>query len=262
LFNYTGNLERKMDSVLETQTSVLETHTSVLAALKKTEQVNSIIVPLVCNMAIKDNNLWTHTQIADSETRRNETYRKDLLKYLGYNPKKRMDYPCMLTGQKGNGDFVVAAHLAPARSKIKILNQIGMKESDISDPRNFLLLASNIEKAYDSLQLSFIKENALSTRLVMKIWDDTIRKNKIWPNSNLVIGSYEGRPLNLGRHKPFKRALSFQAYQAYLKFSYIENEIRLEYGSDDQTEYAKERRLMKENVLRDIRDEIGSDDDI
>lgn len=213
---------------------------------------------------IESNNLWTGTQVKESESERSSSYRKDFLRHLGYNPKKRKQYPCMLTGQVGDGEKVVAAHIAPAKSKIRILNYIGMTADDINNPRNFLLLAKNVEVCFDRQQLSFVKENPLSNDLILKIWDSSASTIPIWESSKLLIGKYDGKKLLLGDHNPFRRALSYQAYQAYIRHAHIGHSIPLEYGSDDQTTFYRQRQTIKEMkdlVMRDIKEEVESDED-
>jgi hypothetical protein len=221
----------------------------------------TFITPLICNIAIKENNLWTNTQV-ESTSERNNSYRKDFLKSLGYTPKKRKQFPCMVTGQSGDGEEVVAAHLAPAKSKARILDSIGMTEQDINSPRNFLLLSKNIEKAFDKLQLSFVKENPLSNNLVMKIWDNSIRSKKIWEGSDHVIGSYDGAILRLGHHIPFKRAMSYQAYQAYLVHKHLHFNEPIDFGTEEAREFARERKLMKQDVIKAINDEVEAYNEI
>ena len=234
---------------------------------------NEVILPAVCNVLIESNNLWNSTQMKESESERSTDYRRNLLVSLVYNLKKRKHYPCMLTGEVGNGDVVVAAHIAPAKSKLRILAYIGMSKEDVSDPRNFLLLAKNVEIAFDAQQISFVKESPISNDLILKIWDDSVARTPIWEltsftgrksHSREIIGNWKGKRLNLGSHAPFKRALSYQAYQAYLRHSYVGHTIPLEYGSDTQTDYFKQRKVLKElkdRVVRDIRDEVDSDND-
>jgi len=58
------------------------------------------LVPIVCNLMIEANNLWTNTQIADTVTDRDEEFRKNLVSHLGYDisksGKKRVMFKCMV----------------------------------------------------------------------------------------------------------------------------------------------------------------------
>jgi hypothetical protein len=78
--------------------------------------------------------------------------------------------------------------------------------------------------------LSFIQKSALDTSLILKIWDDSIRTQPIWPGSDLTIGEFDGTALNLSLPvmlydlQPFRRCLSYQALMAFMansKFSEI-----------------------------------------
>ena len=136
-----------------------------------------------------------------------------------------------------------------------------MKESDVSNVRNGLLLCKGIEEAFDRLQLSFVKSNPLSMDLFLKIWDDSCRSNPLYPGSTILIGGFDGSRLDLSAHKPFLRALSFQAYQSYLVYKNQTMSVApAEYGSDPECEYFKGRELLKSAVLRDIQFEVHDED--
>ncbi len=234
-----------------------------------------MIVPIVCNMAIESNNLWTNTQQTDAITEVDEEQKDRFLEHLGYDvqyhqsvKRKRLTCTCMVTNEDGDSDYqVVMAHIAPKRSKIRLLNSIGMNEGDLQDVRNCLLLAHGIEKGFDKLRLSFIKSNPLQNRLYMKIWDDSIRSESIFEGSSRTIGEFDGARLKLGEasgdtftHNPFRRALSYQAYIAYLRFKHIEGNIEpAEFGSDEETNYAVQCRLMKQSVIQSVEEELESE---
>ena len=88
----------------------------------------------------------------------------------------------------------------------------------------------------------------------MKIWDKTCSVIEVFSGAGRTIGEFDGAKLNLGKHKPFRRALSYHAYTAYLKFSFrlTSNDQPVEYGSYN------ERRLMKDAVIQDMKDELDS----
>ena len=55
-------------------------------------------------------------------------------------------------------------------------------------------------------------------------------------------------------YKPFRRALSYQAYTAYFKSVYVStNAEPVEYGSENYSE----RQLMQDAVFRDMKEELG-----
>lgn len=219
------------------------------------------LVPMVCNLMIEANNLWTNTQIADTVTDRSDEFKKDLLSHLGYDinkgGRKRTLYKCMVSGVEGNGQDIQGAHIAPARSSMKRLAHIGMTPDDVNDVRNGLLLATGIHKAFDHLRLSFVKSNPLSQQLYLKIWDKSCRNVEVYPGANRTIGEFDGAKLKLAHHLPFKRALSYHAYIAYLKFSFVPtNSLPIEYGSENESEFYSERRLMKDAVIQNMKEEL------
>lgn len=223
------------------------------------------LVPMVCNLMIEANNLWTNTQIADTVTDRSEEFRKNLVEHLGYDitksGKKRVMFKCMVSGVESNGQDIEGAHIAPARSSMKRLAHIGMTPDDVNDVRNGLLLATGIHKAFDHLRLSFIKSNPLSKQLYLKIWDKSCRNIEVYPGAGRKIGEFDGAKLKLGHHEPFKRALSYHAYIAYLKFNFVpSNKLPEEYGSENESEYYSDRRLMRDAVIQDMKDELDSDE--
>jgi hypothetical protein len=129
------------------------------------------------------------------------------------------------------------------------------------------LLAKGIEEGFDQLRLSFVKSNHLYDRLYLKIWDPTIRNEPIYPGAKRTIGSYEGKRLMLGedprdpyKHRPFRRALSYQAYIADLQCNVMfpAHVKTKEFGSD---QYFKQRELSKRAVIQDIKDEIEEETD-
>ena len=76
----------------------------------------------------------------------------------------------------------------------------------------------------------------------MQIWDNRCRELPIYEGSKRKIGEFDGHVLNLGRHQPFRRALSFQAYQAYLLFK-----EKTELGEPAQLDVGT---MKKQNSLR------------
>jgi hypothetical protein len=244
--------EDKLDKILVT----LQTQQTALQTIIPAIQT---IIPVVVGLQVERNNLWRGSVMS---TVRDEKFRKDLLTALGYTAKKRKNgYPCMVSKLLGNGDNVLAAHIAPAVSEVKRLNSIGLTEDDVNNPRNGLLLAYGIEKCFDNLRLSFVKSNPLSTKLYMKIWDDSCRHFPLWhPNydsENKTVGDYDGCELDL-KHSPFKRALSYQAYMSYLTWKHVGVDEPKEYVSENNSSYFTQRCLA-DNFERDMTNELPND---
>jgi hypothetical protein len=249
----------------------------ILASVSTTiaNTIKNAIKPMttaLCEMIVEQHNLYSESALgSETKSDRNKTFRQDLLLSLKHDSKKPRLYPCMITGECGDSDCVVAAHIVPARSKLKNLRNIGLTKEDVESSRNGLLLSKGIENAFDSLQLSFIKSpvsdeiGLLREGFVMKIWDDNCRDTFIWRGSNKRIGDYDGHQLLLGGHKPLKRALSNQAYTAFLHFrNDVLNITSLppsEFGTDNESKYYKHRKLLKDNLARDLTEEIDDSND-
>jgi hypothetical protein len=132
---------------------------------------------------------------------------------------------------------------------------------DTSSVRNGLFLASNVEKAFDRLQLSFIKSSPLSDMLVLKIWDDSCRDTPIWTGHETTIGDLDGQELVLGSHRPYKRALSYHACQAYLRNN-IDGVPPIPYGTPNakQSQVASELCLLRGIFDRHVEEEVEDDE--
>ena len=222
---------------------------------------------ILCELVVEQNNLYGKSALgSDTMSDRGKTFRNNLLESLGFSKKKRkIGYPCMVTEISGDGECVVAAHIAPAHSRVKYLRNIGLTEEDVNSSRNGLLLSKNIEIAFNRLQLSFIRGPIADLTglprdgFTMKIWDDDCRNTFIWNGSKKRIGEYDGKQLLLGTHNPLKQVLSYQAYTAFLHFRHVLNVTvsePSEFGSDNASNYYKNRKLMKDNLLRDVIEEV------
>jgi len=131
--------------------------------------------------------------------------------------KKKVKVKCMLTGEYGNNDQVICAHIIPCATTNLILASLQLSLADTNNPRNVLFLSKGVEKAFDKLQISFIPVDILNpSSFKMKIWDDACRILPIWEGSTRLISDFDGSVLNMMGHNPFRRCLSYQAYQAYI----------------------------------------------
>ena len=182
------------------------------------------IVPMMLQSELSKFNLWKRTAVSSRKEKstRGDSFRQNFIVHTGgliRCPETGMDKcKCMSSGLLGFGDQVKVAHLLPAVSDVFILTQLGFTENDTVSVRNGLLLCSGFEEAFDQLQASFIlgPYEGLREGYIFKIWNDSCRNKETFPNSGHLIGSFEGKPLELKGHEPFSRVLSYQAYQAFL----------------------------------------------
>ena len=83
----------------------------------------------------------------------------------------------------------------------------------------------------------------------------------IWKDSQKLIGDYDGHVLNLSQHKPFKRALSYQANQGFSHFRLMfdsSEQPPSEYRPDNPSAYYMQMKQMFDIVVRDI--DVEADD--
>lgn len=164
-------------------------------------------------------------------TERGPEFRQKLLISLGYlsstsstSKVRNAELKCMVSGvESSERDAIRAAHIIPAVTSFDALEALNLTEEDIDSPRNGLLLAFNIERAYDSLWLSFVRHPILDV-LVLKVWNiDRFRDHPVFQEAKMTIKNCINRTLDLSRvnssvpHNPFLRGLAFQAYNAYIK---------------------------------------------
>ena len=91
---------------------------------------------------------------------------------------------------------VCASYIVPVECPEFMLKATGLYENEVNTPVNGLLLARNIQIAFDDMRLCFTPSNPLHTSsLVLKIWDNDIRQEPIWPGSPHAIGEFDGMPL-------------------------------------------------------------------
>ena len=124
---------------------------------------------------------------------------------------------CCVTGVEGDNRQVIPAHLLPCSSPPMALEFFNM-EKGFDDFRNLVLLAANIEKAYDSQRLCFVM--AEDGEILLRILDESVKEEPIFEGSDKKIGEYEGRPMKFEDGvdgKPFSRILSCHA-----KYSFYE----------------------------------------
>lgn len=232
--------------------TVNSNYLSIMKTIKSLNDNLNAIIPMVFRLVAEKSSLWSKSSLQEVSKEIEIKFREDLLLHLDYSPDSEL-LPCMISGELGNSRQVVAARIIPFKVDPRLLSAISVNPSDIFSPFNGLLLSQSIRQCFDKLQLSFISV-PLSKYPCMRIWDDSCRSIPLWPESKLTVGQFDGFPLKLGNHTPFKRGLSYQAYSAYLQFSYG-------FHSQDEellSEISQECKLMKEAVIKDIENEIES----
>ena len=273
-----SNLNRKVDEIA---TVVKD---QIIPMVNQIVPMVNQIVPMVCNLQIEKNNLWVKSgrSSVTSSVGRDSLFRQNLLKSLGYeaaedeeqrtNKRQRRGLDskeefksasddlmpvCMVTGAKQE---VEAAHIVPvSAAKVDVLKSLSLDIKNINDVRNGLLLVRAIHRAFDALEVAFVRSNPLSVDLHLKIFNDDCRDKYIFTGSTHTIGEYDGCKLVLNGHSPYLRALSYHAYMAYLRNSHIDSP--LEYGSEEDCDFFRTRKLMRDAVISNIEREIEEEEE-
>ena len=113
-------------------------------------------------------------------------------------------------------EYIVAAHILPSKTTEEVAEMLEMSLEDIQSVRNGLFLCKAIEENFDNLSLSFVPIDVLHpNKYKMVIWKEACKKKFVIKGRGEQIGEYENLELNLQHLRPFRRALSFQAFLAY-----------------------------------------------
>ena len=213
------------------------------------------LAPYVSRINARLNNPWTPSKITG---KRDDHFRNNLKLHCRITDN---NIPCMLTGEIGNGEQVCGAHILPCSTAEHIFLDLSMTVDDLNNPRNGLFLSKNVELEFDCLRLSFVPKDLLHPNLFkMVIWSDASRYKPIWDGHEHVIGQYEGCTLNLNGHDPFRRALSFQAYQAHQHTRGSPDDLHPEFGTPPST-FITMRSQLEANYETAYREEVLSEDE-
>jgi hypothetical protein len=137
-----------------------------------------------------------------------------VLMHYGFNGNQNL---CHLLGQvngptSGPNVAVITAHIFPNHTGGVGLDLFGLATTDIDNPRNFLRLQAQVEKAFDARRLTFILHGgALCAYLVDRSLENT-RLN----GTNLRFRNLHLRPLNFHNdERPYHRLLAAHAAHCF-----------------------------------------------
>lgn len=250
-------------------------------------------IPIMVNNTIKSLNPYTQSyasfgKIKGNKSERGDYFRENLLQHLGYTTansatmSQQLPVRCMVSGiESSKKDDIRAAHIIPAKTQFGTLQSLNLNEADVDSPKNGLLLAFNIERAFDSMWISFVQNPLKEGRyLIMKIWnEENFIDHPLFPGCLQTIMNFKEFRLNLslpfssGEHNPLLRGLAFQVYHAYNKHyplvpMSVELSHVLDYSSDKDSPHAELFRFkIAEMCRRDIEkaqalEEFSSNDEI
>jgi len=217
------------------------------------------------NTSLMGRSFWTPSKLS-SNVNTAKKLREKLINKSGLKLEPHMSR-CMITGIEGDGQLVVCAHIVPKKVTQADLILLGLRLNFVNSVRNGLLLIKSLEVAFDKCQLSFERvlytdgDGSIRSGLRLKIWDDAIRLQKLFPESTQTIGTYEGAFLTLGEVSPCLRALSYHNYQCWLQLSGELPQTPEDYSSNSNNGFSRMIHLKQAEVMKAEVDEDEEEDE-
>ena len=178
---------------------------------------------------LKEKNPWF--EMAETDRSRAKGLREQVMNRL---EKLKCPFQCMLTDCCDTQRLKVA-HILPDSTNSSILKDLKLPSefrNDINAPRwNFMVLRNDIEEAFDSLKILFIPISILQPDdFYLRIIDKT--------NLDPLFLDLEGLKLNVPKGVSLsKRALSYQAYMAYIQATYKDPSVDIDVPLEFSTEF-------------------------
>lgn len=130
---------------------------------------------------------------------------------------------CMVLDDFFPKTLVIASHIWKHCTHGEGLDEFGLQENDLSNPRNGILMCKEIEQAFDTKRLCFLVDRLNTNNLVLKVLDPLLLDPATSPlvlsgHSLLKFCDIDGYSL---KHPvdnlPFRRILDFHAKRSYQK---------------------------------------------
>ena len=164
---------------------------------------------------------WTESKRSKEEQ---ESFKEVLIAfYQCMHPSDPKLLRCMVLGDFFPRQLVIASHIWKHCTNGEGLEEFGLRENDLSNPRNGILMCKEIEKAFDTKRLCFLVNRINTDNLVLKLLDPFLVNPATSP---LVISGYS--PLKFCdideqylQHPvgnlPFRRILDYHAKLSFTK---------------------------------------------
>ena len=143
-----------------------------------------------------------------------ETLTPDVLRHYGFNGNRNL---CHLLGRvkgptSGPGVAVITSHIFPNHTGGAGLELFGLATTDINNPRNFLRLSAQVEKAFDARRLTFVLHG---NELCAYLLDPSLR-GKHLNGTSLKFSDVHMRPLKFqNKERPYHRLLAAHAADCF-----------------------------------------------
>ena len=164
---------------------------------------------------------WTESKRSKEEQ---ETFKVDLLSfYQCHHPSDPKLVRCMVLGDFFPRHLVIASHIWKHCTHGEGLDEFGLREIDLNNPRNGIWMCKEIEQAFDTKRLCFLIDRINTANLVIKVLDPVLLSPATSPvvisgHSTLKFCDIEGHSLqHPAGNLPFRRILDFHAKRSYQK---------------------------------------------
>lgn len=187
---------------------------------KISKKLKFVVKEVVVQHRLRMDN-WTESGRTKEEQ---EAFKESLIVfYQRQHPSDSKLLRCMVLDDFFPKQFVIASHIWKHCSRGEGLDEFGLREDDLSNPRNGMLMCREIEQAFDTKRLCFLVDRINSGNLVLKVLDPVLVSPFTSPliiasHSTLKFCDIDGYTL---RHPvgnlPFRRILDFHAKRSYQK---------------------------------------------
>jgi len=164
---------------------------------------------------------WTESKRSKEEQ---EVFKGVLITYYQrQHPTDDKLLRCMILDHFFPKQLVIASHIWKHCTHGEGLDEFGLREDDLSNPRNGILMCRDIEQAFDTKRLCFLVDRLRSDNLTVKVLDPVLLSPTTSPmvisgHSTVKFSDIDGLVLQhpVG-NLPFRRILDFHAKRSYQK---------------------------------------------
>jgi hypothetical protein len=162
-------------------------------------------------------NCWEKESARTTGSRRNPTFRKDVINYYQRESRSKKSVKCQILDvyvrHAKAQDTIIAGHIWKASTRGKHLEEFGLSAEAVNDPRNGFFLTKGIEDAFDKQQVCFLYHK-LDKQLYLWVADEKIQSETIeGSNPPKRFADVHQKPLCCPDTDcvPFRRLLSWHA---------------------------------------------------
>lgn len=187
---------------------------------KQSKKLKFVVKEVVIQHRMRMDN-WTESKRSKEEQ---EAFKEVLIVfYQRQHPSDPKLLRCMVLDDFFPRQLVIASHIWKHCTRGEGLDEFGLREDDLSNPRNGILMCKEIEQAFDTKRLCFLVDRINTSNLVIKVLDPVLVSPTTSPlvisgHSLLKFCDIDGHSLqHPAGNLPFRRILDFHAKRSYQK---------------------------------------------